>query len=154
MKTNLIINFAIFSLLLIGLEPALTGNAVHEWLNLTLGTLMLVHLLTHWDWIVAMLRRQAREMSGILRINFILNLILFVTFVMMILSGLMISRTVVSSFGYVAPSRSVWNELHSVFGNVLLLLVASHIGLHWNWIVHACRRYIFSPSKSQLGSNV
>ena len=153
MKTNLIINFALFFLFLIGLEPALAGNAFHEWLNLILGTLTLVHLVIHWDWIAAMLRRQFKTMSGTLRINFILNVILFISIVMMILSGLMISRAVIPASGTSAPRHSVWNELHSVFGNVLLVLIASHIGLHWNWIVNACRRCIVSPLKSQLGSS-
>jgi len=153
MKTNLIINLALFILFLIGMEPALAGNAFHEWLNLTLGTLTLVHLVIHWDWIAAMLRRQFKTMSGTLRINFILNVILFISIVMMILSGLMISRTVIPSSAANAPRHSVWNELHSVFGNILLILIASHIGLHWNWIVNACRRCIIAPLKLQFGSN-
>jgi hypothetical protein len=34
-----------------------TGDAVHEWLGLALGLVLLVHLTLHWDWVVRTTRR-------------------------------------------------------------------------------------------------
>ncbi len=34
-----------------------TGDAIHEWLGLALGLVMLVHLTLHWDWVVRTTRK-------------------------------------------------------------------------------------------------
>jgi hypothetical protein len=150
-KENFSVDVAIFLLFLIGFEPALTGNAVHEWLNLVFAGTMLLHLLMHWDWLADVVtRRKLQRVSRIKHLNFYLDLFLFIVFVMMILSGLMISRSVLASSGSIAPRHTVWRELHSGFGNVLLLLVGLHFALHWKWIVYACTRYRIMPLKGQL----
>ncbi len=141
MKTNLPVNAVIFLIFLIGFEPALTGNAAHEWLNLAFTAALVVHLLMHWDWMTAMLRRKLRTMSRSLRLNLFLNLALFVVLVMMILSGVMISRKVMAAFRVASPTHTFWHELHSGFGNVLLVLIGLHFALHWKWIVHACTSF-------------
>jgi cytochrome b561 len=148
MKSNLGIAFVIFTLFLVGYEPALTGSYVHEWLNLTFAFAILVHLAMHWDWLAAVARRLVRRTPPAVRFNYILGLLLLIVFVMMILSGLMISRSALAAFGYVPPQRSVWRELHSAFSNIWLFLIALHIAMHWDWIAHACRRYLAAPRRN------
>jgi cytochrome b len=149
MKANLAIGFIIFALFLIGYEPPLTGNFLHEWLNLAFALAIPIHLALHWDWFVAVTRRLVRGTPPGTRFNYILGMLLFIVFVMMILSGLMISRSALASFGYVAPQRSAWRELHSAFSNLWLFLIALHVALHWDWTARACRRYLGAPGKSE-----
>jgi hypothetical protein len=109
----------------------------------------LVHLAMHWDWLTAVTRRLARRTPPVVRFNYILGLLLFIVFVMMILSGLMISRSALAAFGYVAPQRSIWRELHSAFSNIWLFLIALHIAMHWDWIKYFCRCYLGVPQRSK-----
>ena len=152
MKTNFWIDVTIFVLFLIGFEPGLTGNAVHEWLNLVLALTALLHLLLHGNWLTLMTRRQLLPMSGTLRLKYWINVLLALSFVMIILSGLMISRTLVAGNGNILPRHSVWHELHSGFGNFFLFLVAVHFALHWRWTVHAWTRVVSVPRRSRFRS--
>jgi hypothetical protein len=141
-KANFIVDVVIFSLFLLGSEPSLTGSAVHEWLNLTCAAAVLAHLLMHGNWLVLMTSRQSRRMSRSLRINYIVDLALAVSFVTVILSGLLISRVIIGGSARVAGDSSVWRELHSFFANLLIFLVALHFALHWRWITHICNRFL------------
>jgi hypothetical protein len=64
-------------------------------------------------------RRSILRSPTALRIKFAVNVLLALTFVVLLLSGLMISQSVLGN-GMAAPRHSVWNGLHSVFGNVAL----------------------------------
>jgi hypothetical protein len=152
-RTNFWIDLAIFLFFLVGFEPAFTGNAFHEWLNLAFAGTLIVHLLLHWEWMAKMLRHKGCVMYRDSRLNFLIDLLLFVVFVMMVLSGLMISRYILASPGDVAPRHSVWRELHSLFSNLLLLLAGLHIALHWQWIAHAWRHCLIAPWKAGSSFN-
>ncbi len=149
MKTNFWIDMTIFILFIIGFEPGLTGNGVHEWLNLFLALAALLHLLLHGDWLAHMTRRQLLPMSGTLRLKFWISVLLALSFVMIIMSGLMISRTLIAGNGNVLPRHSVWHELHSGFSNFFLFLVAVHFALHWKWTVHAWNCIVSVPLRSR-----
>jgi hypothetical protein len=151
-KKNFWIDVTIFILFLIGFEPGLTGNAMHEWLNLVLALAALLHLLLHGNWVTLMTRRLYRPMSGRLRLNYWINVLLALSFVMIILSGLMISRTLLAGHGDVLPRHSVWHELHSGFSNFFLFLVAGHFALHWRWTVHAWTCIVSVPLRSRFRS--
>ena len=151
MKTNFSVDLAIFLLFLVGFEPALTGNPVHEWLNLAFAGALLVHLLLHWDWLEKMVCRKGLPASHDSRLNFYLDLMLFPVIVMMVISGLMISNSILASPGNVASRHTVWHELHSGFGNVLLLLAGLHVALHWQWITHAWKRCLIAPWRAVFG---
>jgi hypothetical protein len=137
MKANFVVDAVIFLFFLIGFEPDLTGNAIHEWLNLCLAATIVVHLVLHWDWTAALLRRPFGRMSRKLRIDSAIDLLLFVTFVILMLSGLMISKSILGVPGAEPSRHSIWQELHSASGSILLLLVGMHFALHWKWIIHA-----------------
>jgi cytochrome b len=42
---------------LVALAPAMTGQAIHEWLGMVVAVPIVVHLLLNWKWIVATTRR-------------------------------------------------------------------------------------------------
>jgi cytochrome b len=149
MKTNLTIDLTILLIFLVGFEPALTGGAAHEWLNLAFGAVMLVHLVMHWNWIKTSLDRKPTMMSRLLKVNVLLNVVSFVVLVMMVLSGLMISRYVFGS-GAAAARGSTWRELHETFANLLLFLVGLHFALHWKCFSSACARYLLTPLRARF----
>jgi hypothetical protein len=72
----------------------LTGVVVHEWLAVALIGGLLAHLLLHWSWVETRSRRVLAPRSRRTRVNYALNLTLFVAATAAMVSGFMISKVV------------------------------------------------------------
>lgn len=152
-KKNLCVDLAIFFAFLVAFEPHLTGATIHEWFSLALGGAIIVHLLLHWDWIITVGKEFFRKLFHSSRLNFVLDVLLLVAFVTIMLSGLMISRSVLAVFGLSVDAQPTWRFLHSAASNFALLLVGLHVALHWKWILCALKRYVlilFRPRADAL----
>lgn len=138
--TKLLIDLGAFVALLIASAPRFTGAAIHEWLSLSLGGVIVVHLLLNWNWIVQITARLFSKVAKGQRFNYFLNWALFASGIMIMLSGLMISETVVPLFGLSLPENGAWKELHEVSTNITMLLMGLHVAVHWNWITNMFKR--------------
>ena len=144
-KIKLVIDIVIFIIFLIAIEPHSSGIAVHEWLTTSALAALVVHLLLSWDWIVNITRRFVGKVNGISRLNYILNLLLFIDGTVIMLSGFMISESLLPYMGIQLPRGFAWRSIHDLSANIFLLLLGAHTALHWSWIVDAFKRYIFQP---------
>lgn len=144
-KTKLTIDIVIFLGFLITMDPRSSGIAVHEWLATSLIAALVVHLLLSWDWIVQISRRFIGKVNNQSRINYILNWSLFIDGTVIMLSGFMISRSLLPFLGIRVAPNFAWRGLHELSTNLFLLLLGLHTALHWNWIVDAFKRYVFQP---------
>jgi hypothetical protein len=151
-KTNLYVDIAILVGFLVAYEPALTGVAVHEWLSLAFASAIVLHLLLHWDWVVQVTLKFFRKLFRSSRLNYVLNLALLIDFVLIMLSGLLISRSVLPALGLQVASNPAWRFLHSSAADFSLLLLGLHLALHWRWILSTTKRYLFSPRKRPIKS--
>jgi Prokaryotic cytochrome b561 len=142
---NLLVDGAIFVGFLLATDPHATGQTVHEWLGLAFGAGIVTHLLLHWKWIVNVVRRFFSKLPGQVRINAVLNSVLFVAMTLIVFSGLMISKVVLSTFGLSGSNDAIWRWLHTSSTNVALIIVALHVTLHWKWIVGTIKRYTWQP---------
>ncbi len=146
-KRNFLIDSIIFGMFLIAFEPALTGVTIHEWLCFAFWGTIVVHLFLHWQWIAQVTLRFFRKLFHSSRLNFVLDLLLLIAFVMVMLSGLMISRSLLPAIGIQVSHSHNWRFLHSWSADVMLILVGIHFALHWKWIVNTFKRIIVkSPS--------
>jgi hypothetical protein len=134
-KTNLFIDLGIFSAFLIAMEPRFTGIALHEWLSLALAATVVVHLLLHWKWILAVGALFFKKLWHSSRLKFGVDALLFIVFTSILFSGIMISRAVLPGLGVQIQSSPVWRSLHSLSASVGILLVGLHFALSWNWVV-------------------
>lgn len=152
-KNNLITNIVVNSILLLAFliiyEEHATGLTIHEWGALALASIIVVHILLHWQWVVACGKRFFQNIKGGIRLNYIINSILFVAFTAVIFSGLMISEAVMPAIGLRLPQSGFWHWLHAFAADVSLGLVVLHIGLHWKWIINAIKRTVFAPASSK-----
>jgi hypothetical protein len=144
-KVNLWVDLVIFAVMMLVLSPGLTGLSLHEWLGLSIGAGVVIHLLLHWQWIIAVIRRFFSELPLPSRINLILNTALFIDLTVAIFSGLMISREVLPMFGLVVQGGRQWVGLHVLSANLILVLTGLHVALHWKWIANSTQRYVLSP---------
>lgn len=147
-KVKLWIDIFIFIAFLIVMEPRLSDLPVHEWLGLSLTFVMMVHLLLSWDWIIQITKRFFKTVGGQNRINYILNWLFLLDGVVIMMSGIMISREAIPALGLHLTLGPGWYKLHDLSTNVALLLLGLHTALHWNWIVSTLSRYIFNPALS------
>ena len=146
-KTNLIIDSLILIAFLVAFEPALTGIAIHEWLSLAFGATLVLHILLHWKWVVQVTLKFFRMLFHSSRFNYLVNVALFITFVLVMLSGILISESILPLLGIRLNASPTWRFLHSSSADAVVLLVGLHFALHWKWIVKTIERYLFKPLK-------
>jgi len=144
-KSKLWIDLAIFLVFLIAMDPQSTGIAIHEWLTIASMAAMMTHLLLNWDWIVQVTRRFFGKLATRQRINYILNLLLFIDGTIIMLSGIMISEAALPALGIRLPVGFAWRSLHDTTANLFILLLGLHTALHWGWIVRTVGRYVIQP---------
>jgi hypothetical protein len=148
-KTNLIVDTLIFIAFLVAFEPGLTGIAIHEWLSLAFAVTLIIHLLLHWDWVIQVGIKFFRKLFHSSRLNFAIDVTLFVAFTLVMLSGAMISRAMLPTLGIQAVESPAWRFLHSWSADVVVLMVALHFALHWKWIINTIKRYLVNPFKGR-----
>jgi hypothetical protein len=98
-KTNLVLDLAIFTAFLVASNPHLTGNTIHEWLSISFAAAIITHLLFHWDWIVKVGSEFIKKLFHQSRLNFIVDSLFFIAMTGSMLSGLMISKDILSTLG-------------------------------------------------------
>lgn len=142
-KTNLYLDSLSFIAFLVAMEPHLTGLPVHEWLGLTLGAGLLVHLLLHWRWVVGVVKRFFQPLAWRARLNFIVDTALLTAFTLIMVSGIMISESLgLAQLLGIKSGGPAWRGIHHLASNLSLLLVGLHMALHWGWVVCVFKRYV------------
>ena len=149
LKTNFWLDLLIFAGFLAALQPRMTGIAVHEWFTLAATATLIIHVLLHWDWVVGVTKKFFSNTFHISRLNYIVNLLLFMGFVTVITSGLAISRSVLPTFGLQIDASRTWRGIHNLSSNLTLLLVAVHFALHWSWVKNTFVRLLVKPFQRQ-----
>ena len=152
-KTKLVIDIIIFIAFLIAMEPRSSGITIHEWLATSLIAVLIVHLLLSWDWITQITRRILGTLNTQSRLNYILNWSLFIDGTIIMLSGFMISESLMPYFGIQLPRNFAWRGLHELSTNLFIVLLGLHTALHWSWVVDAFKRYVFQPIFRLFPSN-
>ena len=152
-KLKLVLDILIFIAFLIAMEPRSSGITIHEWLATSLIAVLTVHLLLSWDWIARLTRRFIGKLNSQSRLNYVLNWILFIDGSMIMLSGFMISESLMPYLGIQLPRNLAWRGLHEFSTNLFILLLGLHTALHWNWVVDTFKRYIFQPILRIFPSN-
>jgi hypothetical protein len=147
-KTNLLIDLGLLAVFLLAMEPRLTDVPLHEWLSLAMAGAVVIHLLLHWDWIAGVLLRYFKKLFHTSRLQFAVDIILFVAFNVLMVSGIVISKSILPLLGIQLPESFGWKTIHSASANATLLLLVVHTGLNWKWIVTNLKKYLL-PHRRQ-----
>ena len=118
-----------------------TGLAVHEWLGLALGLVLLVHLTLQWDWVIRTTKRLLGR-RGHYRVIWLVNLTLLLAMTLCVASGILISRVALPELGIITFGSRFWSRLHGITAEVTLGLVPVHVALRWKWIVSVGRHLV------------
>lgn len=149
-KTNLLIDMVALLLFLVIQEQRATGLVIHEWGGLLIAAIVMVHLLLHWTWIANATQRFFGSLPAEVRLNYVINVLLFFALTTVVFSGLMMSRVAVPFLADHSIGRFFWRWLHTTASDVIFWLIALHVALHWGWIVNAVKltlRALFTRSR-------
>lgn len=146
---NLAVDIIIFLIFLVVEAPKFSGLPAHEWLGIAIGAGVLTHVLLHWSWVIEISKRFFGKAQTLARVNYVLNVLLFLTIVTIIFTGLMISETVVPLLGITVSKNGLWRGVHTAAANIFIGLVALHIALHWQWFVNLLRRSRGTPEAAR-----
>jgi len=144
-KTNLILDFTIFTAFLAVSNPHFTGNTVHEWLSVSFGAAILTHLLFHWQWIAQVTREFFKKFFHQSRLNYVVDSLFFIAMTGSMFSGLMISESILATLGIQLEVSRAWKSIHTLTSDASLILLGIHFALHWKWVVTNVGRYLVTP---------
>ncbi len=109
------------------------GMSFHEIAGLALLAAFLVHLFLNRKWAAGAARGFLRKgTAGRLRLLFVLDALLLVSFAAVGVSGVMISRVLFNLNGGAA-----WRTVHAFSAALALILTGIHLGLHARFVVGA-----------------
>ncbi len=116
----------------------------HEIGGLFAGFLVLVHIVINWKWVASVSRKIfSKNLAHKLRFGYIINLLLLLSMVLVIVSGIFISKVV---FTGLAIHGGNWKMLHYTSAASLLILVGIHLGLHWGFVMGMFKRFNKFPA--------
>lgn len=139
-RARLWLDLALFGALFVAYNPAWTGVAVHEWLSVVMVTPLLFHLVINWDQSLQILRHFSQRLRVLPKVNLVVDAALFVAGVTVVLSGLLISRSIAGVLGVVIVPSPLWVSTHAWSADATVLLLLVHVALHWRWIVNVARK--------------
>jgi len=137
---RLIWDLLLFGLFVATCAPSITGVPAHEWVSIALIPVLVVHLLSNWEWIVSVSRRTFRRLPGETRFNHILDLLLFVSFALLMLSGLLVSVSALPALGLTPAPDPFWSRMHNGIANLFPSLIGIHVAMHARWVITQLRR--------------
>ena len=123
-------------LLLLLMARQLTGNSAHEWLGAGMFVLWITHHILNRNWYSHILKGRY---TPVRILQTVINAALFLSMLGMMVSGIILSREVFAFLpisGGIAMARS----LHVVSAFWGFVLMALHLGLHWNMILGMVRK--------------
>lgn len=121
---------------LFSLKPSITGYAVHEWLGLAVGGVLLVHLLMHSNWILCVMKNFG-SVKAKMRLNFMIDLFLGISFLLILITGVIISD--ILSLILSARIFLFVRNVHVISSYAALGLLFIKIGTHVDWIVNTTK---------------
>ncbi|NPV57155.1 MAG: DUF4405 domain-containing protein [Anaerolineae bacterium] len=117
-----------------------TWDLLHTWSGVAMIAAALIHFSIHWQWVVGMVRRVWKEITGrgsMLnargRFNVWLDAGVAVSFALSAASG-------VYFLIFPASHNFVWDMIHTWSSVTMIILALVHFAIHWQWVVKVTRR--------------
>lgn len=113
-----------------------TGLITHQWIGGISFVFAAIHLFLHRSWVKSIAKRFFRRRTGKPRLNFVIDSSILLGFLLIIVTGLMISTWM----NLALPNYDVWRELHIAGSIASLVLLLIKLVLHFRWLEQTTRR--------------
>lgn len=129
-------------------STSFAGLAFHEITGLVIFGMVVIHLILNWRWIWTFTKKLfSKNIPFKTRFGYVLNILLMISFTMIIVTGIMISRTILVGL---LPRMADAQVMHYFFSALSLVIVGIHTGLHWDFIKVMFGRLVKVPAKVGL----
>ncbi len=124
-RRRLAFDGAVLVVYVLAANPAVTGVPVHEWAGLGAFALLAAHCAA---------RGMGRGVTAKGIALTVLNTLVLLCLALCVVSGVMVSGTVLPALGLFAEGYYFWDPLHAVAAKLLLALLLVHVAVHVPWI--------------------
>ncbi|MCX7615693.1 MAG: DUF4405 domain-containing protein [Clostridiales bacterium] len=115
----------------------------HELGGLFICFLFLIHQVLNLDWISSVTKRLFKKTIPFkTRVQYVLDCLLFITYTLILISGVMISKTIFAGFFVSSP---IWKTVHYTSAAFALIFTGIHVGLHWSFITGMLKKLVRVP---------
>ena len=104
----------------------ITGHLIHEILGITMAILLLIHIVTNWNWIKSV-TKNFKKVNKKTKIMYVVNLLTMIVYFGAILFGIIISHEL---FKFETSSNYKFVITHIIFGRLAIIVMFLHIGMH------------------------
>lgn len=130
----------------------LNGLPFHEIAGLIIGVAILIHIGLNYRWVVNTTKKiMDPKLPKKTRFSYLINILLLISMVTVIITGILISRVVLPGFA-VQEGHSI-RGIHGLSADATLAFVGLHIGVHWQWVLGICKK-AFKSKEGKLRKGV
>jgi len=143
---KLVIDFLMYIIILLLMGYMITGQKLHEWLGAGAFSMFLLHNILNYRWYASLFKG---KYSAARTAKTIINAIILVTFLVLMFSGIIMSRyvfTFANLSGYTAIAR----KLHMCLSYLTFILMSLHFGMHWSTVMGVFRKIFFKGNRSSV----
>ena len=129
-----------------------TWSDLHTWVGLGMTVIALIHFIIHFDWIVNMAKKIAKEAlhrKAILnkrgRFNIFVDAMIALGFFISAITGLIFFLVAGENSVFTPAARMIADTtaldlIHSWSGILMIAAAVVHFAIHWQWVVKIARR--------------
>lgn len=143
---KIVIDLLMTVLLLFLMARQITGDSVHEWIGAAMFLLWIFHHILNWNW-YSHLFKVKYTITRI--IQTVVDVMVFLSMLSLMVSGIILSREVFV-FLPIAGGTAFARSLHVLSGFWGFVLMALHLGLHWNMILGMVRKAVGADLPKQM----
>lgn len=131
-------------------KMVLGGIVFHEVAGTAIGAAFILHMGLNWRWIKQVTSKIfSSKISIKTRIGYIVDILLLITMIITIISGIAISKVLYTSISF--GNSMFFKTAHISVPYIALILLGVHIGLHWTWIMNVFKKiFKITPGKKSL----
>ena len=113
----------------------ITGHLIHEILGITMAILLLIHIVTNWNWIKSV-TKNIKKVNKKAKIMYVVNILTMIVYLSTILFGIIISHEL---FKFETSSNYIFVITHIIFGRLSIIIMLIHIGIHLDRILKSVK---------------
>ena len=114
----------------------------HEVAGLLVCGLFVIHCLLNRKWIIDVSKKLcSKSLPFKTKFGYSLNILLCITFIILIISGINTSQILFPSNSH----GSIWRGIHHQAAALSIILVGVHIALHWSFIANMAKKTLHIP---------
>ena len=123
---KIVVDILLFVVTFLLVNMDITGNLTHEILGIAMVILLLIHIVTNWNWIKNV-TKNFKKVNKKTKLMYFINLITMLIYFCAILFGIIISHEL---FKFETSSNYKFVITHIIFGRLAIIVMFLHIGMH------------------------